>query len=139
MPSDSVQVAERIGRPADDVYAYVSDPANIPEWAPGLGDRVERSGDDWFVETPMGRVRLTFAPPNAYGVLDHEVALPNGEHFQNPLRVIPYGEGSEIVFTVRRLPGVSDAEFDRDVAAVTADLSRLRRILEDREPEASRR
>jgi uncharacterized protein YndB with AHSA1/START domain len=125
-------MAERIERPVDVVYAYVSDPANIPEWAPGLGGRVERSGADWFVETPMGRVRLTFAPPNEYGVLDHEVTLATGERFYNPLRVVPYGEGSEIIFTVRRAPGVSDADFDRDVATVAADLAGLRTIPESR-------
>src|SRR5690349_12065773 len=114
MASDSVQVAERIDRAAEDVYAYVAQPAHIAEWAPGLGDRVERDGDDWFVLGGMGRVKVVFAPPNEFGVLDHEVTLPSGERFYNPLRVVGYGEGSEIVFTVRRWPGMSDAELARD-------------------------
>ena len=32
----------------------------------------------------MGRVGLTFAPPNEYGVLDHTVALPSGEVTGSP-------------------------------------------------------
>jgi hypothetical protein len=133
MASDSVQVAERIERAAADVYAYVAHPAHIADWAPGLGDRVERDGDDWFVHTGMGRVKVLFAPPNDFGVLDHEVTLPSGERFYNPLRVVGYGDGSEIVFTVRRWPGMSDAELERDANAVSADLRRLKQILESGE------
>jgi hypothetical protein len=133
MPSDSIQVAERINRSAADVHAYVADPAHIAIWAPGLGNRVEQVDGDWFVETGMGRVQVIFAPPNAFGVLDHEVVLPTGERFFNPLRVVPYGDGSEIVFTVRRTPGMSDADHDRDAAAVAADLARLKQILETTE------
>jgi hypothetical protein len=131
MPSDSAQLAERIDRSAADVYAYVGNPANLMEWAPGLGDKVEQVGDDWFVESPMGRAKVTFAPANDFGVLDHEVELPTGQIFLNPVRVVAYGEGSEIVFTVRRMPGVSDDDFTADHGRVAADLGRLKRILEN--------
>jgi hypothetical protein len=49
------------------------------------------------------------------------------------MRVIPGGPGqagSEVVFTVRRRPGVADAEFEADAAAVAADLATLRGLLE---------
>jgi hypothetical protein len=36
------------------------------------------------------------------------------------------------VFTLRRLPGMSDEEFERDAAAVTADLAALKTVLEKR-------
>jgi polyketide cyclase/dehydrase/lipid transport protein len=130
MTTDSAHVADRIDCSAAEVYAYVRDPKHIPDWAPGLGQGVEEVDGDWFVETGMGRVKVVFAPPNDYGVLDHEVTFPTGEVFLNPVRVVPYGDGCEIAFTVRRMPGVSDADFTRDVAAVTADLARLRRILD---------
>ncbi|GIF20504.1 hypothetical protein BJ973_001592 [Actinoplanes tereljensis] len=130
MASDTAHPAERINRSAAGVYAYVSDPANITEWAPGLGGKVEQVDGDWFVETPGGRAKVVFAPPNEFGVLDHEVTFASGETFYNPLRVVPYGEGSEIVFGVRRSPGVSDADFDRDAGAVATDLARLKDILE---------
>jgi hypothetical protein len=35
------------------------------------------------------------------------------------------------LFTVRRRAGMTDADFDADVAAVAADLDTLRRLLED--------
>lgn len=66
-------------------------------------------------------------------MLDHVVRLPSGEAVYNPMRVIPGGPGqagSEVVFTVRRRPGVADAEFEADAAAVAADLATLRGLLE---------
>ena len=38
--------------------------------------------------------------------------------------------GAEVVFTLYRLPGVDDAEFDRDADMVRADLARLRTQVE---------
>src|SRR5207247_169690 len=37
MTSESWHISERIDRSADEVYAYASNPANLPRWAPGLG------------------------------------------------------------------------------------------------------
>jgi hypothetical protein len=70
--------------------------------------------------------------PNPYGVLDHWVTLESGERFYNPMRVVADGDGCELVFTLRRQPGVSEADFDRDAEAVAADLAAVRRLLESR-------
>jgi hypothetical protein len=48
----------------------------------------------------------------------------------NPMRVIPNGDGCEVVFTLRRLPDMSDEDFEPDVGLVRADLTRLRRVME---------
>jgi hypothetical protein len=62
------------------------------------------------------------------------VRLPSGEAVYNPMRVIPAGtdeRGGEVVFTLRRRPGVTDEEFAADAAAVTADLAKLRELIEN--------
>jgi hypothetical protein len=73
MPTESRHVSEWIDRPAADVYEYASNPANLPNWAPGLGRSVENVDGQWFVETDSGRVGVAFAERNEYGVLDHDV------------------------------------------------------------------
>ncbi len=128
---ESRYVGVLVGRPADEVYAYASDPANLPAWAAGLAPGVIHEDGRWFAASPMGRVELRFAEPNRLGVLDHDVVEPDGRTTSNPLRVVPAPGGSEVVFTVRRR-GMSDAELERDVAAVRADLETLARIVEER-------
>ena len=130
MPSESRQISEWIDRPAGDVYDFASDPANVPRWAPGLGTSVENVDGKWFVETGSGRVGLAFAERNTFGVLDHKVTLASGEVIYIPMRVVPYGDGSEVVFSLRRLPEMSDEEFARDAGLVQADLTRLKHVLE---------
>ena len=67
---------------------------------------------------------------NPFGVLDHEVTLPSGEVIYVPMRVLPDADGCEVVFTVRRLPDMSDEELARDAGLVQADLTRLKHVLE---------
>ncbi len=130
MSDESRHLSTFIDLPAADVYAYASDPANLVHWAAGLGRATRRADASWIVHSPMGVVTVLFAPPNEFGVLDHEVTLATGETVYNPMRVIPDGLGCEVVFTLRRTPTMTDREFARDADAVVADLARLRRILE---------
>lgn len=112
------------------VYAYAADVDNLPAWAAGLGrGSIRQEGADLVVESPMGQVRVRFVERNALGVLDHDVTLPTGEVVHNPLRVLAHPEGAEVVFTLRQ-GGLSETEFERDAAAVAADLRRLRDLLE---------
>jgi hypothetical protein len=97
---------------------------------------VENVDGVWFVDTEGGRVRFAFASRNEFGVLDHDVTLPSGETVYNPMRVIPDSRGCEVVFTLRRLPGVTDDEFARDTGLVSGDLARLKRVLESSDAEA---
>ena len=131
--TESRHLSVHIDRTVPDVCAFVADPANLPRWAPGLGADVVEEDGRWFVGTPGGRAQITFAAPNDLGVLDHDVVTPTGETVHVPLRALADGDGTELVFTVRRSPGMSDADLERDVAAVRADLALLARVLEGAE------
>lgn len=112
------------------VYAFAGDPRNLPRWAAGLGGTVEELDGALVVDGPMGRVTVRFAPPNDFGVLDHDVELPSGQTVHNPVRVFAHPAGAEVVFTLRRLDGVSAEEFERDASTVASDLERLRELAE---------
>ena len=57
------------------------------------------------------------------------MTLPSGETVTNPMRVIANEDGCDVIFTVRRRPGMDDAELASDVEAVTKDLATLRSLL----------
>ncbi|ADC71920.1 Polyketide cyclase/dehydrase [Thioalkalivibrio sp. K90mix] len=121
-----------IARTPADVYAFAADPRNLPLWAEGLArSDVRQQGDAWVVEGPAGRVTVRFAPPNDFGVMDHDVELPSGVIVHNPMRVLPNGEGSELVFSLFRQPGMSDEQFVADRSAVEKDLDQLKSLLEE--------
>ncbi|MEO3474655.1 polyketide cyclase [Roseomonas sp. CAU 1739] len=121
-----------IERDAAAVYAFASQPQNLPLWAAGLGSDVARDGDGWVVDAPLGRLRLRFAPINDYGVLDHAVTLLDGSEVDVPMRVVRNGTGAEVLFTLFRQPAMTAEDFKRDAGLVAADLATLKRLLEAR-------
>jgi hypothetical protein len=46
------------------------------------------------------------------------------------MRVVPIGDGCEVVFTLRRLPDMSIEDFERDAGLVQADLTQLKQVVE---------
>jgi uncharacterized membrane protein len=60
-----------INRPAKEVYTFASNPMNLPKWARGLGSTVKKEGDQWLMDSPMGKVSVKFAEKNEFGVIDH--------------------------------------------------------------------
>ncbi len=131
MTPNSRHITTWIDRPASEVYEFAANPANLPKWAAGLGSSVELVDGQWEAESPMGRVMITFAERNEYGILDHRVTLPSGQSVYNPMRVIPEQDGTcDVVFTLRQQPEMTDQDFDRDADAVAADLATLKQHLE---------
>ena len=123
-------ISVSINRSAAHVCEFVSNPENLPKWAAGLSGSIRRVNEEWIAESPMGTVKVKFTEKNKFGVLDHDVTLSSGDKFYNPVRVFPNNDGSELVFTVYRGPGVSDQEFAADAKAVEKDLAKLKKLLE---------
>ena len=119
-----------IERPADEAYAFLSAPENFPRWASGLGASLRRVDDEWVAQTAEGEVRVRFSEPNARGVLDHAVILPEGKSVYVPLRVLPSGNGCELVLTLYRQPDMTDEKFAADAEWVLRDLRAAKRLLE---------
>jgi hypothetical protein len=125
-------VSVSIARSPEAVYRFASVIERWPEWAHGIGKSVRPDGQncDWIATGPLGDVRVRFAEQNSYRVLDHDVTLADGRTFNNAFRVIPNGEGSEVVFSVFRQPGASDQAFREDCQAVEKDLYTLKELIE---------
>ena len=114
-----------IERAPREVSDFVSEPRNLPRWAAGLARSVRPDGDSWIAETAQGPVRVRFAASNAFGVLDHYV-----RPVAVPMRVVPNGDGSEVLITVFQQPEMTEAQYQQDLGLVKRDLERLKRVLE---------
>lgn len=112
------------------VYQFASNPTNLCLWATGLSSSVQKVGNDWIAQSPLGKIKIKFAKANPFGILDHHVILESGNIFLNPMRVIPNQEGSEVIFSLFRQPEMSEEQFKQDADWVTKDLLKLKSILE---------
>lgn len=114
-----------------EVYGFASKPENMPLWASGLASGLKPDGADWIADGgPIGQVRVRFAPINAFGVIDHSVTMENGLVVENALRVVPNGDGAEVMFTLLRRPDMDEAAFNADARHVEKDMAALKALLE---------
>jgi len=128
--SDTLSVT--IDRDWQAVYDFASRPANMHIWAAGLGSDFRPVGDEWVLRDPGGKnIRMRFTPNNPYGVLDHDV-FAGDQTVHVAMRVVPNGDGAEVTFLLIQAPSQSNAEYERDAAAVRKDLLSLKAVLERR-------
>ena len=126
----SRNLSVQIRRNPRDVYNFTSAPENFPRWASGLGKSLKRKNGEWIAETPQGPIKVRFTERNEFGILDHYVIPESGAEIYIPMRVIPNGSGSELIFTLFRLSDVSDEKFAADAEWVMRDLTALKNLLE---------
>lgn len=127
---DSRTVSVWIDRDPAEVYDFAAAPENMPLWASGVGEGFRKVNGEWVANTPHGPVVIRFCPRNAFGILDHHVVPASGDPIYAPLRVIANGSGSEVAFTLFRLPEMTENQFEEDARWVQKDLETLKRVLE---------
>lgn len=110
--------------------AFLGDPRKWLTWAPWLRSVARLSDREWSFDTEAGRMHVRFVDANTLGVLDHHVTLESGVTVFNSMRVLPTDAGSELVMVLFESSVASTAEFERDVTAVTEDLARIKRAVE---------
>ncbi|TDK38691.1 SRPBCC family protein [Rhizobium deserti] len=120
-----------IEKPWKEVYAFARAPENLPQWASGLATGISREGEEWIVDGgPIGQVRVRFAADNEFGIIDHTVTMEDGSSVFNPLRVMPNGNGAELIFTLFWHAGLDAEGFEADAAHVLKDLQTLKTLVE---------
>lgn len=128
----SITLSTSIQRPASEVYDYMRDPAHLTTWAAGLALSVkEKIGQDtYLIETPNGEATVRFTEENKFRIMDHWVKQGPDPEVYIPIRILENGKGSEVIFTLFRLPGMTDERFAQDKQAVQKDLATLKKLLE---------
>ena len=127
---ESRTLSVTIACPPRKTYEFASNPENLPRWAAGLCKSVRKTNAGWVVDTPQGPMQIRFAEKNDFGVLDHYVTTAQGVEIYVPMRVVPNGSGSEVIFTLFKTPEMSDQRFAEDAGMVERDLKTLKSVLE---------
>ena len=131
--TESRTVSISIKRRPEEVYGYLVDPTNFPKWSVFIKE-IKKKGSEWIATTPESTVRIRFTPKNEFRILDHYVTVSPQIQVYVPMRVLASPENdSEVIFTVFRLPGMSDEQYNDDIGMVLTDLAGLKRVLEDKE------
>ncbi|AXK39256.1 SRPBCC family protein [Crenobacter cavernae] len=129
--NEAKTISVTIERAPGEVYAFLCAPENFPRWASGLCQSIAPAGSAWLAETPNGPMTVRFTPRNDFGVVDHRVDPSPDVEIYVPMRVLANGDGSEVIFTLFRLTGMSDTQFAEDLRWVERDLKALKALLEE--------
>lgn len=130
MTFQTTNISISIDNSKEKVYEFASNPENFPKWLAFVKSVSKKSNTFWNAESDLGNIEIELTPENEFGIIDHKVKLPDGTQVYNPLRVIDNGKGSEIIFTLYKMPDKTDEEFNADANLVKADLKVLKDILE---------
>jgi hypothetical protein len=114
----------------DKVNEFVSTPENLPRWATTFVKSLKKVNGEWIAETSMGAMRFRFTEMNRFGVSDQYIRPASGPEIYVPIRVLPNNSGSEVIFTLLRLPEMSNERLAEDARMVESDLKTLKKVLE---------
>ncbi len=121
-----------IDAPFEQVTADLADPLTHPEWATEFfaGPARTTSEQEVLANVPRmgGDVRMKVEGDPTTGRIDLYLA-PVGAPFGPPLpvRVLPNGDGVDVLFTLARAPDLTDAEWEAGLAAMQRELENLKR------------
>ena len=110
---------------AEDAFAFLAQPENLPRWAVGFARGIRREGEGWIVQTAQGEMPVRVVADAAQGTIDFHMGVAPGLEAVAFSRVVPNDPGAEYVFTQFQLPGMSDEVFAAQRAALTEELAIL--------------
>ena len=122
----SATVTAVLDAPAPDVFAYLADIENLPEWATEFARRLLRDGDDYKVVNGLGEFFFEIRADPDTGVIDM-LAGPDSDHLVCfPTRVVgtPTG-GSAFTFTMFQAPGQPGDQFEHQYTSLLRELQNL--------------
>ena len=128
---ETATISMTINAPPESVSADLADPSSHLEWATEFfsGTAEDQGDGTWQVTVPRmgGPVLLRIDGDTTQGVIDMYLA-PLGAPFGAPLpvRVVPNGDGSDVLFTLARFPNQSDEEWVEGLRSMERELTNLK-------------
>ena len=128
---ETTTVTITIDAPPETVSADLADPSSHLEWATEFfaGVAEDQRDGTWQMNVPRmgGPVLMRIDGDTAQGIIDMYLA-PVGAPFGAPIpvRVVPNGDGSDVLFTLARFPNQSDEEWTEGIQSMNRELENLK-------------
>jgi hypothetical protein len=128
-----------IDAPLVKVATDLADPTTHPSWATEFyaGPVRPAGGGEFVAPVPMmgGEVRHRIDADTARGIVDLYFAPPGAAYGPPiPVRLIPNGDGVDVLWTLARFPGLSDQAWQQGLAAMARELQALKHRHETQAP-----
>jgi hypothetical protein len=124
----SETVTTIVSAPRDEVFAYMAEIGNLPQWATEFARELKREGDDYKVVNGLGEFYFSIDADAASGVIDMYAGPAEDELALFPTRVIPLGEDrSAYSFTMFKAPGMPDELFESQYESLRREFDNIRR------------
>lgn len=114
--------------PAREVFDFLADIENLPDWATEFARRLERDGEDYKVVNGLGELYFDVSADAATGVIDMYAGPAKDQMALFPTRVVSLPGGtSAFTFTMFQAPGMPDALFESQHASLRRELAGIER------------
>lgn len=111
----------------DQLFAYLSNIENLPDWAVTFANSIRKDGDDYLVKNAGGELFVHFKTDAATGVIDIYAGPSVDMMWCWPTRVTADNMGGSVyTFTCVKMPQQSDEEFDGQLCALAEELDIIR-------------
>lgn len=125
---DTVSVS--INAKPEKVWEFVADLNNWPQYTDFAKDIEQVNDTEWIFHTSQGDVRVITKFDKEKLLLDTVCIIASGEEQFIPYRVVPNGEGSEIIMTNQQTASVNNEEYAEQIKWMKEELQNIKRILE---------
>ena len=83
----------------------------------------------WFFIGPYGKSKVKFNQNKSLGILDHQY-VDEESSWHIPMRVIPNGDFSEVIITLKKPEELSVFQFNQRVSKINKIIYSMKKILE---------
>ena len=120
-----------LAAPQREVFAYMSEVENLPEWATEFARELRRDGDDYKVVNGLGEFFFTIAADPESGVIDMFAGPTKDDVALFPSRAVALPDGrTAFSLTMFQMPGMTDELFDAQHASLQREFANIERLLQ---------
>jgi hypothetical protein len=114
--------------PSDEVFAYLANIDNLPEWATEFARRLVRDGDNYKVVNGRGEFFLDIRADASTGVIDMYAGPTKEQMALFPTRVVGLPDGrTAYSFTMFQAPDMPDEVFESQHASLQREFAQIER------------